>query len=58
MVLALLPIAGVLMGTAMGAKPLAFLTGGGLGGVLLVVGTALVCAGVAVSRRIIEGASA
>lgn len=57
-VLALLPIAGVLMGTAMGAKPLAFLTGGGLGGVLLVVGTALVCAGVAVSRRIIEGASA
>ena len=57
-VLALLPIAGVLMGTAMGAKPLAFLTSGGLGGVLLVVGTALVCAGVAVSRRIIEGASA
>ena len=57
-VLALLPIAGVFMGTAMGAKPLAFLTGGGLGGVLLVVGTALVCAGVAVSRRIIEGASA
>ena len=56
-VLALLPIAGVLMGTAMGAKPLAFLTGGGLGGVLLVVGTALVCAGVAASRRIIEGAS-
>ena len=57
-VLALLPIAGVFMGTAMGAKPLAILTGGGLGGVLLVVGTALVCAGVAVSRRIIEGASA
>ena len=57
-VLALLPIAGVLMGTAMGANPLAFLTGGGLGGALLVVGTALVCAGVAVSRRIIEGASA
>ena len=57
-VLALLPVAGVLMGTAMGANPLAFLTGGGLGGALLVVGTALVCAGVAVSRRIIEGASA
>ena len=57
-VLALLPVAGVLMGTAMGANPLAFLTGGGLGGMLLVVGTALVCAGVAVSRRIIEGASA
>lgn len=57
-VLALLPIAGVLMGTAMGAKPLTFLTSGGIGGVLLVAGTALVCAGVAVSRRIIEGASA
>ena len=57
-VLAALPVAGVLMGTAMGASPLAFLTGGGLGGVLLVVGTALVCAGVVVSRRIVEGAAA
>lgn len=57
-VLAALPVAGVLMGTAMGASPLAFLTGGGLGGVLLVVGTALVCAGVLVSGRIIQGAGA
>lgn len=57
-VLAALPVAGVLMGTAMGASPVAFLTGGGLGGVLLVAGTALVCAGVLVSRRIIQGAGA
>ena len=47
----------MLMGAAMGASPLALLTGGGIGGVLLVAGTALVCAGVLVSRRIIEGAS-
>ena len=57
-VLAALPAAGVLMGTAMGASPVAFLTGGGLGGVLLVAGTALVCAGVLVSGRIIQGAGA
>lgn len=57
-VLAALPVAGVLMGAAMGASPLGFLTGGGLGGVLLVVGTALVCAGVLVSGWIIQGASA
>ncbi|WP_288866066.1 type II secretion system F family protein [uncultured Corynebacterium sp.] len=57
-VLAALPAAGVLMGTAMGASPVAFLTGGGLGGVLLVVGTALVCAGVLVSGQIIQGAGA
>ena len=57
-VLAALPAAGVLMGTAMGASPIAFLTGGGLGGVLLVAGTALVCAGVLVSGRIIQGAGA
>ena len=56
-VLAALPVAGMLMGAAMGASPLALLTGGGIGGVLLVAGTALVCAGVLVSRRIIEGAS-
>lgn len=57
-VLALLPLAGLLMGAAMGANPVALLTGGGLGGVLLTAGTALVCAGVVVSQRIIEGAAA
>lgn len=56
-VLALLPFAGLLMGAAMGANPLALLTGGGLGGVLLTVGTALVCAGVIASQRIIQGAT-
>ena len=55
--LALLPFAGLLMGAAMGANPLALLTGGGLGGVLLTVGTALVCAGVIVSQLIIQGAT-
>lgn len=56
-VLALLPFAGLLMGAAMGANPLALLTGGGLGGVLLTVGTALVCAGVIASQHIIQGAT-
>ena len=56
-VLALLPFAGLLMGAAMGANPLALLAGGGLGGVLLTVGTALVCAGVIVSQLIIQGAT-
>ena len=56
-VLALLPFAGLLMGAVMGANPLALLTGGGLGGALLTVGTALVCAGVIVSQHIIQGAT-
>ena len=56
-VLALLPFAGLLMGAAMGANPLALLAGGGLGGALLTVGTALVCAGVIVSQHIIQGAT-
>lgn len=56
-VLALLPVAGVLMGTAMGANPIGFLTGGGVGGILLVVGTALVCAGVLIARTIIQEAA-
>ena len=56
-VLALLPFAGLLMGAAMGANPIALLTGGGLGGALLTVGTALVCAGVIVSQHIIQGAT-
>lgn len=56
-VLAALPLAGVAMGTAMGANPLSFLTGGGIGSVLLMVGTALVCAGVIVSQKIIKEAA-
>lgn len=56
-VLTLLPVAGVGMGTAMGADPLGFLFGGGLGGILLVVGTGLAGAGFLWSRRIITGAA-
>lgn len=56
-VLSVLPLAGVLMGQAMGASPLTLLTGGGLGGVLLLVGTALVCAGFATSQHIIGRAT-
>ncbi|WP_342318888.1 type II secretion system F family protein [Corynebacterium mayonis] len=55
-VLAALPLAGVAMGTAMGARPLTVLLSPGPGGWLLLTGTALVCAGVLVSTRIIEGA--
>lgn len=56
-VLAALPLAGMAMGAAMGANPIGLLTSGGLGGILLVVGTALVCAGVIVSRIILERAA-
>jgi tight adherence protein B len=44
-VLACLPVVGVLLGQMMGAEPLGVLLGGGLGGVLLVLGSVLVCAG-------------
>lgn len=56
-VLTLLPVAGVLMGTAMGADPLGLLFGGGLGGMLLVLGVGLSCSGFLWSRRIITGAT-
>lgn len=56
-VLAALPVAGIVMGEAMGARPIAFLTGGGLGGMLLVVGTALACCGFAWARYIIGRAA-
>lgn len=55
-ILMALPLAGLAMGTAMGAAPLGLLLGGGLGGVLLVAGTGLVCAGFLWSQRIISGA--
>ena len=53
MVLALLPGLGIGLGQAIGASPLSVLLGGGLGGILLVVGVALVCAGLLWSRRIV-----
>lgn len=53
-VLAGLPVLGVLLGEAMGARPVAVLLGDGLGGILLVVGVVLVVGGLAWTRRITE----
>ena len=44
-ILAALPAIGLLLGQLIGARPVGFLLGGGVGGWLLVVGVALVCAG-------------
>ncbi|MEH0147414.1 hypothetical protein V6D40_07050 [Corynebacterium sp. Q4381] len=57
-VLSLLPLAGIGMGAAMGAQPVALLTSPGIGSVLLVAGTALVSAGVVTSGEIIRRAAA
>lgn len=56
-ILACLPLAGILMGGAMGADSLGLLLGGGLGGLLLDVGVALVCAGFIWSRLILRKAA-
>lgn len=45
LVLAGLPILGVALGQLMGANPLEILLGGGMGGILLCIGTTLGCAG-------------
>ena len=45
------------MGTAMGADPVGLLTGGGIGGVLLVVGVAFGASGFIMTQKILEGAS-
>lgn len=52
MVLAGLPLLGIALGQATGAGPIQVLLGGGLGGILLMVGTALAAAGVTWSERI------
>ncbi len=57
-VLALLPLVGIAMGQAMGASPVRLLTGGGLGGVILVAGTGLGCAGFVWCRIILGRAAA
>lgn len=57
-ILTLLPLAGIALGTAMGARPLGLLLGGGLGGLLLVTGVALAAGGFAWSRHIIGRAAA
>lgn len=56
-VLSALPLAGVLMGEAMGAHPVSLLTGGGLGGALLLTGTVLVCMGFVTAQHIIGRAA-
>jgi tight adherence protein B len=53
-ILAALPVLGIAMGELIGAAPVAFLCGGGVGGVLLVVGVALLCAGLWWADRITD----
>jgi tight adherence protein B len=53
-ILAGLPVLGVALGELIGAAPVAFLFGGGMGGVLLVVGVALLCAGLWWAERITD----
>ena len=53
-VLAGLPLLGIGLGQATGARPIQVLLGGGLGGVLLVIGTALVAAGMVWTERITD----
>lgn len=56
-VLAALPGAGILMGIGIGSDPISVLFGTGAGGVLLIVGAALSCAGLIWSNRIVRGRS-
>lgn len=55
-VLAGLPVAGMALGQLIGARPLAFLFGAGVGGWLLVAGVLLACTGLMWSDRITERA--
>jgi tight adherence protein B len=57
-ILASLPVLSVLMGELIGARPVAFLLSGRLGGVLLVVGLTLVCGGLLWSDHITDRAVA
>lgn len=56
--LSALPLVGIAMGTALGADPAGFLLGSAPGRVALAAGVALVCAGVAWTRRITAAATA
>lgn len=53
-ILAALPAIGLLLGQLIGARPIGFLTGGGAGGWLLVVGVALVCVGLIWADRLTD----
>lgn len=57
-VLAGLPVLGIGLGQLMGAAPLTVLLGGGMGAILLVVGTVLVALGLAWTDRIVDRAVA
>lgn len=57
-ILAALPVAGVVLGQLIGADPLGFLLGGGAGGWLLITGVGLVAAGLIWSDRILEAQTA
>ncbi len=57
-ILAGLPVLSVLMGQLIGARPLPFLLGGGLGGWLLVAGLTLVCGGLLWADHITDRATA
>lgn len=57
-ILSALPLAGIALGSGMGSNPLGFLLSGGLGGVLLLTGVALICGGLLISRALIARASA
>lgn len=56
-VLAGLPAIGIALGQLIGANPVDFLTRGGAGGWLLVIGVMLACGGLLWSDRIIDGVS-
>jgi tight adherence protein B len=53
-ILAALPALGVLLGQLIGADPVRFLLGGGVGGVLLGIGVGLICLGVTWADRIVD----
>lgn len=56
-ILAGLPALGVLLGELIGAHPVRFLSGGGIGGWMLLAGVALIWLGVWWSDRIVDGVS-
>lgn len=53
-ILAGLPVMGILLGELVGARPVVFLLGGGLGGWMLMIGTGLIAAGVLWADRIVN----
>jgi tight adherence protein B len=57
-ILAVLPAVGVLLGHIVGAHPLRFLLGSDTGGVFLVVGVGLACAGMVWADRIVDRVAA